>query len=98
MTEYQPVSMPQVSKEPLGITSEQLRAGRALLRWEQKDLASTSLVSLATIKRLETRPGILQANATTILALRHALEAAGVEFIPENGGGVGVRLKSRNAE
>jgi hypothetical protein len=82
----------------LGITSEQVKAARALLRWEQKDLASTSLVSLPTVKRLEARPGALQANATTIRALRQAFEAAGVEFIPENGGGAGVRLKHRTAK
>jgi hypothetical protein len=49
-------------------------------------------VSLPTIKRLETRLGQVNANELTIAALLEALEAAGVEFIPENGGGAGVRL------
>lgn len=75
------------------ITSEQIRAARALLRWEQKDLASASKVSLPSIKRLETIPGNLAAQARTVEAIRSALEAAGVEFIAENGGGPGVRLR-----
>lgn len=75
------------------LTSEQLRAARMLLRWEQKDLAETSKVSLPTIKRLETRPGPIQANESTLAALQRALEAAGVIFISENGEGPGVRLK-----
>lgn len=74
-------------------TSEQIRAARALLRWEQRDLAGASRVSLPSIKRLETIPGPLAAQPRTIDALRAALESAGVEFIAENGGGPGVRLR-----
>jgi transcriptional regulator with XRE-family HTH domain len=81
----------------LSITSEQVRAARALLRWEQRDLAQASGVSLPSVKRLETRPGDLAAQERTIVQLRKALEKAGVEFIAENGGGAGVRLKSRAA-
>lgn len=77
----------------MSLSSEQVRAARALIRWEQKDLADASGVSLPTIKRLETKPGALSGNATTIAALRAALERAGVEFIAENGGGAGVRLR-----
>lgn len=78
------------------LTSEQLRAARALLRWEQKDVAEASKVSLPSIKRLEGRPGVLGAQDRTVDAIRAALEAAGVEFIPENGGGAGVRLAKRS--
>ena len=63
-----------------------------LLRWEQTDLAGASKLSLATVKRLETRPGSIHAAERTLIALQEALEAAGVEFIAENGGGPGVRL------
>jgi hypothetical protein len=77
------------------LSSELIRAGRALLRWEQRDLASASSVSLPTIKRLESRPGIMAAHASTVTALKKALEIAGVEFIEENGGGPGVRLRKR---
>jgi len=75
------------------LTSEQIRAARALLRWEQKTLANASNVSLPSIKRLEGKPGPLGAHQPTEDALRRALEGAGVEFIPENGGGAGVRLR-----
>jgi predicted transcriptional regulator len=77
------------------MTSEQLRAARALLRWEQRDLAIASSVSLPTIKRLESKPGIVAAHVSTLTALRQAIERAGVNFIEENGGGPGVRLKKK---
>ena len=89
------MSNPEVSNRSSGITSEQIRAARALLRWEQKDLAEASLVSIPTIKRLEAKPGSVSAHATTVAALRRALEEAGIEFIAENGGGAGVRLRHR---
>lgn len=76
------------------LTSEQLRAGRALLRWEQARLAETAGVSVETVKRLERMDGSLGATRVdTLDKLRRALERAGVEFIPENGGGAGVRLR-----
>jgi predicted transcriptional regulator len=77
------------------LRSEVLRAARALVRWEQRDLAEASAVSLPTIKRLESQPGAISAHASTVVALRRALEGAGVEFIEENGGGPGVRLRKR---
>jgi predicted transcriptional regulator len=89
--------MPQVLMKyaaPI-LSSELIRAARALLRWEQRDLASASAVSLPTIKRLESQPGIMAAHLSTVTALRNALETGGVEFIDENGGGPGVRLRKR---
>lgn len=77
----------------LPISSEQVRAARALIRWEQKDLAEASDVSIPTIKRLEVQPGPLAAQGRTVDALRRALEAAGVIFVDENGEGPGVRLR-----
>lgn len=77
------------------LTSEQIRAARALLRMEQKDLAEASGVSLPSIKRLETQPGALAAQDRTIAAIRIALENAGVLFIDQNGHGAGVRLRDR---
>ena len=79
-------------------TSELIRAARALLRWEQRQLAEASSVSLPTVKRLEAKPGTLVAHASTVAALMRALEAAGVEFIDENGGGAGVRLRQRSKD
>ena len=75
------------------LTSEQVRAARMLTRWEQKDLADRSGVSLPTIKRLETTPGEIHAHARTIEAIRQAFEMAGVEFIDADNGGSGVRLR-----
>lgn len=77
----------------MAITSELIRAARALLRWEQRHLSDASSVSLPTIKRLEAKHGTLIAHGSTIAALRSALEKAGIEFIDENGGGAGVRLR-----
>ncbi|MDI7864101.1 helix-turn-helix domain-containing protein [Rhizobiaceae bacterium n13] len=77
-------------------TSEQVRAARALLRWEQKHLAEASGVSLPSIKRLESQPGSLAAQARTIDALKSALENAGVIFQADGEtttGGPGVRLR-----
>ncbi len=90
--------MPKV-RAPKGapaLSSEVIRAARALLRWEQRDLETASSVSLPTIKRLESKPGIMAAHPATVLALRTALESAGIEFIDENGGGPGVRLRKRH--
>jgi transcriptional regulator with XRE-family HTH domain len=79
----------------VALTSELIRAARALLRWDQRKLAEASSVSLPTVKRLEAKPGELFAHAPTLAALTRALEVAGVEFIDENGGGPGVRLRDR---
>ena len=68
----------------------QIRAGRGLVNMTQARLAEVSGVSLPTIKRIETGG---DARVSTIDALRAALESAGVEFIAENGGGPGVRLR-----
>jgi hypothetical protein len=75
------------------ISSAQLRAARALLRWTALDLAKASKVGVATIRRVEVIDGEISATLANEAALRHALEAAGVEFIDENGGGPGVRLR-----
>jgi transcriptional regulator with XRE-family HTH domain len=78
------------------LVSDQIRAARALLRWSAEDLARESAVSVATIRRAELTDKETLMNAANDLAIRHALEAAGVEFIDENGGGPGARLKKPN--
>ena len=78
------------------LTCEQLRAARAILRWRAVDLAERAQVNLSTIQRAEKADGpvpMIPANERTV---REALEAAGIELIPENGGGAGVRLKARS--
>lgn len=78
------------------LTSELVKAARALIRWEQKDLAEESGVSLPTIKRLEAKPGNINAHSSTISAIQSAFERQGIEFIHENCGGPGLRLGSRH--
>ncbi|MBN9361902.1 MULTISPECIES: helix-turn-helix transcriptional regulator [unclassified Devosia] len=73
------------------INAAQMRAGRALLEWSQQELAEQSGVSLPTIKRME-KVGPGRSAGDTVTAVEKALEAAGVQFIPENGSGAGVRL------
>jgi transcriptional regulator with XRE-family HTH domain len=73
------------------LTSEQIRAARAMLRIEQRELADKSGVSLETIKRIERTPGPISAYTGTPDKLRRALESAGIEF--SEGDQPGVRLK-----
>ena len=75
------------------LTSAQIRAARALVRWRAQDLARESAVGVATIRRAELVESETSMTAANDLAVRRALEAAGVEFIDENGGGAGVRLQ-----
>ena len=77
------------------LTSEQIRAARALVRWSAEDLSRHSAVSLRTIRRAELAEGKTAMTTANNEALRWALESAGVEFIDENGGGPGVRLRKR---
>jgi len=77
------------------ITSDQLRAARALLRWSADSLARRSSVSLRTIRRAELAEHETAMTAANRLAIRRVLEEAGVEFIDENGGGPGARLRNR---
>jgi hypothetical protein len=80
------------------LTSAQLRAGRALIRWSAEDLARASTVGLTTIRRAELTDSETSMTAANDLAVRRALETAGVEFIDENGGGPGVRLRKPSKE
>ena len=78
------------------ITSAQCRAARGLLDWSQQDLATAASVGLVTVHQLEA--GTSRPRPATLDVVKRALEKAGVEFIDENGGGPGVRLrKSSNA-
>jgi len=75
------------------ISSAQVRAARALLRWTALDLAHASKVGVATIRRAEVVEGQLPVTLPNEASIRRALEAAGIEFIEDNGGGEGVRFK-----
>lgn len=80
------------------LSVRQVKAARALLAWSQDDLAKAAGISYPTIARLESADGPFGGRADTVAAIRAALEAAGVEFIPENGGGAGVRLREISSE
>ncbi|QIB34723.1 transcriptional regulator [Ancylobacter pratisalsi] len=67
---------------------------RAALTWGVLDLAREASISTQTIVRFERGE---QLRSSTVAAMRDALEAAGIEFIPENGGGVGVRFRKPSA-
>lgn len=71
----------------------QLRGARGLLGWSQSQLAEAAGLSLPTIKRTELETVNVSIEAREML--RIALEEAGVEFIAENGGGPGVRLRKK---
>jgi transcriptional regulator with XRE-family HTH domain len=84
-----------VSAHRKPLISAQIRAARSLLRWRAEDLARESAVGVATIRRAELAEDVTSMTAANDLAIRSALEKAGVEFIDENGGGPGVRLRMR---
>lgn len=75
------------------LTSAQIRAARSLIRWSADDLARHCSLSVATIRRAELVEDETSMTTANDIAVRRALEAAGVEFIDENGGGPGVRLR-----
>jgi transcriptional regulator with XRE-family HTH domain len=77
------------------LSSAQIRAARALLRWSAADLARHSALGVNTIRRAEVAEEGTSLTLANDMAIRRVLEAAGVVFIDENGGGVGVRLRAR---
>jgi predicted transcriptional regulator len=81
------------SKSIPKVSIRQIKAARALLAWSQDQLAAAADVSIPTIKRLEANDGPLGGRGLTVEKIVTGLEAAGVEFIDENGGGPGVRLR-----
>ena len=87
-----------MSTEKKALTSAQIRAARSLIKWTAEDLARQSSVSLRTIRRAELADQHTSMTTANELAVRRALEAAGVEFIEENGGGPGVRLRKRQGK
>ena len=81
------------------LTAAQLRAARALIGMDQRDLAAASGLSLPTIQRMEASEGVIRGNVDSLMKLIAALEAAGVELINEGAvsekGGRGIRLQTR---
>jgi transcriptional regulator with XRE-family HTH domain len=82
---------------PSMITAQQLRAARALLGIDQRQLAELCGLSVPTIQRMEASDGVIRGNVDSLMKLVGALDAAGIELIGEGvvspGGGRGLRLK-----
>jgi transcriptional regulator with XRE-family HTH domain len=83
------------------ITAGQLRAARALIAIDQRELAELSGLSVPTVQRMEASDGVIRGNVDSLMKLIRALDAAGIELINEGavsqGGGRGVRLKAESA-
>ena len=75
------------------ISSSQCRAARGLLDWSQQQLADAANVGIVTVRHFEA--GKVDPRPATLVVIEQAFKAAGVEFIDENGGGPGVRLRKR---
>jgi transcriptional regulator with XRE-family HTH domain len=77
------------------ITSDQIRAARALLRWSGKDLAEKTGLGFSTLMRLEVLEGVPTAQAKTLETIQKAFEKAGIEFLGSPEDGAGVRWKTK---
>jgi transcriptional regulator with XRE-family HTH domain len=81
------------------ISAAQMRAARALLNIDQRELAELSGLSVPTIQRMEASEGVIRGNVDSLMKLITALDAVGIELIGEDtisqGGGRGVRLKAQ---
>jgi hypothetical protein len=79
------------------ITANQLRAARALLNIDQRQMADLADLSVPTIQSMEASDGVIRANVDSLMKLVSALENAGIELINPGvtspGGGRGVRLR-----
>ena len=84
------------------ITANQLRAARALLNIDQRQMAELADLSVPTIQRMEASDGVIRGNVDSLMKLVSALENAGIELINPGGqssaGGRGVRLREHVAK
>jgi len=78
------------------MSPDQCRAARAMLNLEQSDIADKAGIARATL--IDFEKGQRIPRAATVAAIRAALESAGVEFLAENGGGAGVRLRKPSTD
>lgn len=82
-------------KDHSTVTGRQIAAARTLVGLGQAELAKSASISVPTLKRMEASEGAATGMANNVRAVIAALEAAGLEFIPENGGGAGIRFRER---
>ena len=73
------------------ISASQCRAARGLLDWSQQELARRSNIGIVTVRQIEA--GKNAPRRATLQVVRQAFEDGGVQFIDENGGGAGVRIR-----
>ncbi|MGJ4941916.1 helix-turn-helix transcriptional regulator [Bradyrhizobium sp. STM 3843] len=82
------------------ITANQLRAARALLNIDQRQMAELADLSVPTIQRMEASDGVIRGNVDSLVKLVSALENAGIELInpgvASSAGGRGVRLREQH--
>lgn len=75
------------------ITGVQIRSGRAALRWTAAQVASAAGVGVQTVVRLEAHDGVPPSRSSSLMAIRGAMEAAGIEFIGTPDDGPGIRIR-----
>ena len=82
------------------ITGAQIRSARAALRWTAARVASEAGVGIQTVIRFEAHDGVPPSRSSSLIAIRAAFEAAGIEFIgtPDDGPGIRVRIKLAKSE
>jgi ribosome-binding protein aMBF1 (putative translation factor) len=81
----------------MSITGAQIREARQLLDWQPRDLAKRAKVQISTIERAEASEGEPVITIAHRNAIQSVLESAGIELIPENGGGPEVRLRKQTS-
>ena len=79
------------------VTGRQLRAARALLGWEQIELAKRSRVAIGTIRRMESFSDEVGSRTSTLSQVLAALDKAGIQFLHDGGPGVRLRLAATPA-
>ena len=84
-----------MSDNVIRLTPRLCRAARAMLGWRQADLFQASKVPAPTIEAFELKPETARMIGANMRSIVAAFEAAGLEFIPENGGGAGIRFRER---
>ena len=77
------------------ISTGQIRAARALLRWTAQELAEAAGIGVATIRRMEVIDGVPDGQVKTLSAIQDALERAGIEFVGSPSDAPGVRLRGK---
>jgi len=78
------------------VTSSQIKAARALLKWSARELAEKAQISLVTLKRYEAADGIPDARLEQFIRIKQTLEAAGIEFLGDPISNPGVQLKPQD--